>query len=207
MAQVLKEEVQKRIVDAALEVFAEKGYLAATMGEIATRAGVSTGNIYRYYDSKEALFEVVLDDAFVARFRALLQERVTSLTRRASAALPEDGYQLASEALLRFSIDNRLRMIILLGRAGGTRRESFADETVQELVRLAVAYVRSTDATFEPSETLHFDLVAIYENLIRTNVRILARYADEVRIREAAAAFNRYHLAGMRALFAPPEDA
>src|SRR4028119_1048973 len=45
------------IVSAALEVFAEKGFAAAKLDEIARRAGVSKGALYLYYETKQDLFE------------------------------------------------------------------------------------------------------------------------------------------------------
>lgn len=45
------------ILDAALEVFAEKGFAATRMEDIATRAGVTKGTIYLYYPGKEELFK------------------------------------------------------------------------------------------------------------------------------------------------------
>ena len=45
------------ILDAALEVFAEKGFAAARMEDIAKRAGVTKGTIYLYFPSKEEVFK------------------------------------------------------------------------------------------------------------------------------------------------------
>ena len=45
-----------KILDAALEVFAEKGFHVATVDEIAERAGVGKGTLYRYFANKETLF-------------------------------------------------------------------------------------------------------------------------------------------------------
>jgi AcrR family transcriptional regulator len=45
------------ILDAAMSVFAEKGYEGGTMREIATRLGVTEPALYRHYAGKEALFE------------------------------------------------------------------------------------------------------------------------------------------------------
>jgi AcrR family transcriptional regulator len=45
------------ILDAALGVFAEKGYEGGTMREIAARVGVTEPALYRHYAGKEALFE------------------------------------------------------------------------------------------------------------------------------------------------------
>jgi AcrR family transcriptional regulator len=48
-------ETRVRILAAALELFYEKGFEAATMRDIATRAGVATGAAYYYFPSKDAI--------------------------------------------------------------------------------------------------------------------------------------------------------
>jgi AcrR family transcriptional regulator len=50
-------ETQARIFEAALELFRERGYEAATMRAIAERAGVALGNAYYYFRSKEQLIQ------------------------------------------------------------------------------------------------------------------------------------------------------
>ena len=44
-------------------VFAEKGYAAARMDDIAARAGVTKGTIYLYFDNKEAVFKTLVRDS------------------------------------------------------------------------------------------------------------------------------------------------
>jgi len=51
------EQTRAAIVAAALHLFRERGYEAATMRAIADRAGVSTGNAYYYFGSKEELIQ------------------------------------------------------------------------------------------------------------------------------------------------------
>jgi AcrR family transcriptional regulator len=51
------------IVSAALAVFAEKGFAAAKLDEIAARAGVSKGALYLYFETKEDLFRAVVEQA------------------------------------------------------------------------------------------------------------------------------------------------
>ena len=50
------------IIAAAAEAFGAHGYAATTMDEVATRAGISKGNVYNYFRSKEDLFEQVFVD-------------------------------------------------------------------------------------------------------------------------------------------------
>ena len=51
------------ILDAALAVFAEKGYEGGTMRDIATRVGVTEPALYRYFSGKQELFGTLLDCA------------------------------------------------------------------------------------------------------------------------------------------------
>ncbi len=50
------ESTRSRILDAALELISERGYNGATTAEIARRAGVAEGTIYRYFKDKKELF-------------------------------------------------------------------------------------------------------------------------------------------------------
>lgn len=56
-----KGDKQEMIIDAALEVFREKGYASARMADIARRAGVSYGLVYHYFGSKEVLFDLIVE--------------------------------------------------------------------------------------------------------------------------------------------------
>jgi AcrR family transcriptional regulator len=51
------------IVNAALAVFAEKGFAAAKLDDIARRAGVSKGAVYLYFETKEDVFRAVVERA------------------------------------------------------------------------------------------------------------------------------------------------
>ena len=53
---------RRSVLDAAAGEFAEKGYSNADMDHIAESAKVGKGTIYRYFKSKEKLFEAVADD-------------------------------------------------------------------------------------------------------------------------------------------------
>jgi TetR/AcrR family transcriptional regulator of autoinduction and epiphytic fitness len=59
---------QKRaaVLEAARAVFEAQGYQAATMDEIAARAGVSKRTVYHHFASKEALFEALVEATWAA---------------------------------------------------------------------------------------------------------------------------------------------
>lgn len=59
------EATQKRILAAAKQEFAKKGLGGARVDDIAARAKANKRMIYHYFDSKESLFQRVLEDAYV----------------------------------------------------------------------------------------------------------------------------------------------
>lgn len=56
----------QQILDAALAVFAERGYAAARMDDIALRSGLSKGGLYAHFASKDEVFEALLSRMLVA---------------------------------------------------------------------------------------------------------------------------------------------
>lgn len=64
---------RRKILEAAREVFFESGFDRANLDEVARRAGIAKGTIYRYFDTKAELYVAVLlrnADQFVGRMRA-----------------------------------------------------------------------------------------------------------------------------------------
>ncbi len=57
-----KAQSRRRIIDAAREVFFRDGFMAANLDEVADKAGVAKGTLYRYFDSKADLYVAVLAD-------------------------------------------------------------------------------------------------------------------------------------------------
>ena len=53
------------ILDAALDLFVEKGFAATRLEDVAQRAGVSKGTVYLYFDSKDDLFKSVIRSGMV----------------------------------------------------------------------------------------------------------------------------------------------
>src|SRR4051812_41829076 len=63
------DDKRRRILQAAIKVFARKGYWAAKVSEIAKKAGVADGTIYLYFRNKE--------DILVSLFDEVMSEHVT----------------------------------------------------------------------------------------------------------------------------------
>ena len=64
MAQVLKQEVRDRIIQSAKIEFYRAGYDGANMRNIASGADITVGNLYRYFENKDYLYEEVIGKVY-----------------------------------------------------------------------------------------------------------------------------------------------
>ncbi len=60
MARITKEERKNGIISAALKLFSEKGFYITTIPDIAEKVGMSVGNFYNYFTSKDILAKELL---------------------------------------------------------------------------------------------------------------------------------------------------
>ena len=86
------------ILDAALKVFAQKGFAAARMDDIAKEAGVTKGTIYLYFENKEAVF------------KSLVREAVG--TTLASVTADVRAYQGSASLLLRMILTRITQLLV-----------------------------------------------------------------------------------------------
>lgn len=67
-----KEARPGEILQAAFAVFADKGFAAARLDDIAARAGVSKGALYLYFETKEVLFQAMVRERVAPNVRAIV---------------------------------------------------------------------------------------------------------------------------------------
>jgi TetR/AcrR family fatty acid metabolism transcriptional regulator len=87
---------RRRILEAAVKVFARKGYFSSRVAEIARRAGVADGTVYLYFDSK--------DDVLACVFEEVMEEHLAQ-ARRDLPTLPP------GLARLRYVAERHLRLL------------------------------------------------------------------------------------------------
>jgi AcrR family transcriptional regulator len=121
---------RQRILDAAVGLAAEGGYDAVQMREVALRADVALGTLYRYFASKEHLLVSALAD-HVADLRGRLEARpprgeddaarVMDVIRRVTRALQRDANVIA--AMLKSLISSGAGVEQAVGPIGGEMTE------------------------------------------------------------------------------------
>jgi len=93
------ERSQDAILQAALKLFSKQGFRGTSIREIATEAGLSTGNVYHHFPDKEALFITLLDQYW----QAIASPDFPFNKALADGAFPDDleALALATEKMLR----------------------------------------------------------------------------------------------------------
>ncbi|WP_370943810.1 TetR/AcrR family transcriptional regulator [Amycolatopsis sp. cg5] len=70
-AERKKQELRREIIDAAFECFADRGYHATGIADIAARLGIGHGTFYRYFENKRDIVDHVVED-LIGRIAAVL---------------------------------------------------------------------------------------------------------------------------------------
>jgi len=125
--QRLKEETKSRIISVALDEFANKGYLDASMRDIAWNADVSVGNIYRYFKNKSELFDEIMEPAYS---RLMLEMREAGYSQADySVTLIEDNIDRIMNVLKQY----KKQLVILGEKSNGSKYERTKEEAVRYL--------------------------------------------------------------------------
>jgi len=136
---------RERILDAAMELAAEGGYDAVQMREVAERADVALGTVYRYFPSKVHLLVAAMTRTFQT-----LQESV----RVDTSGTPEERLYRVVAAVTRYLARNRrlsgaMVRALMSADPEASREVEQADDM---LVSLIVSATRDPDSTSAPEE-------------------------------------------------------
>ena len=185
------------ILEAALKVFAEKGFAAARMEDIAARAGVTKGTIYLYFPSKEEVFKTLIRESIgatladvaeqAAKFEGSTREFLTMFLTIVARFLERGEFAMVPKIIVgesgnfpelaRFHraevVDKALAMmsgIIARGIARGEVRE-LPPEYVARLCIAPVILSAIWRTTFARFDTVPFD----YQKFLATHLDVLLK--------------------------------
>ena len=133
----------KRIQQAALEEFSQKGFRGASLRQIVKNAGVTTGAFYGYFSSKEALFASIVEPHAAALMGRFMQAQL-SFTQLPDDQQPEH-MGVESGDCVRWMVEyicaHREPVKLLLQGAEGTSYEHFVHNMVEVEVEYTLQYM------------------------------------------------------------------
>lgn len=114
------EETRRRIVDAAVRLFARRGYDASSMQDIAAEADYSAPSLYKYFKGKEAIFEALLESLYAdlkELFDVVLPRGLTLAQKLELLLMPQAAWVDANQEAFVFL--GRREGAVLLAESGG----------------------------------------------------------------------------------------
>lgn len=119
------QQTRQALLDAALSLFAEKGYFGTSLRDIARHVGVRESALYNYFPSKESLFEAVvladrqetaerlspLLDAPIADVRRFLEELASLAIETYKSPIQQQRFRILMSDGIRLAVEGRINLI------------------------------------------------------------------------------------------------
>jgi len=120
------------LMEAATAVIAERGFEAATMAEIAARAGAQIGSLYRFFPNKE-----VLADALIHRFGELIDEAFGKIEGQAAASSVNDLADSLVYVFVELHVETRAVIALLEARSEwSVKRAEFRKAALRRIAQI-----------------------------------------------------------------------
>jgi len=184
--QVLKDEIRESICHAALAEFSEKGYEKASMRNIAKRAGITAGNMYRYFKNKDDLFYTVTSPAYDKIVRFIVEQELPRGNNREWDNLNIDKQ---TDGIVNIYLQHRKELLIIIDGSKGTRYERAKDDIIRLVENMisSILKLRSeADGLAMPDP--HF-IHVLSASVIEGVILILKQHKEDEKVREMVRRF------------------
>jgi AcrR family transcriptional regulator len=138
------QRTRQAILDAALDLFAEKGYFGTSLRDVASAVGVRESALYNYFAGKEALFDALLqahEHTKMARRSLLVEGAITdgqALLEQLALATLNGFVEPREQKLFRILMSDGLRLA-KVGRINLYERMSSGREQLHDILRRLIA--------------------------------------------------------------------
>ncbi len=174
--------IDPRILEAAKEEFLSKPYQEVVLRDVCKKAGVTTGAFYKRYESKEALFDAVVEPTFhmiqqyaneTERFNYDQFEKRDMQTVWAQTTETQSRY-------IDLMYENKDGFLLLLSHAEGTKYHNFLHDFVTMVTKASMKFIDTMHNQGELSEVideneLHMLLTAYWSTMFEPLIHGLSR--------------------------------
>ena len=152
------EQTADRILDAAEDLFAERGYAGATLRDVAKRVGIRIPSLYNHFESKERLYSAVLD-----RGIGPLLAGLDRFVEAPEAERPETAQMVEAVMELLAAHPNLPRLVLQETLTGGERLTPALRQQLAAVFSKARATVEARDEEGRlPKDQLPLVVLALY---------------------------------------------
>lgn len=136
MPQILKEELKEQILTAAKKEFLTKDFQNASIRNIAKSLSCSAGNIYNYFENKDALFLATVQDTVSEFEEARSYIEKTLKDKKTLIYLNFDKSKAYANLIVNFLLKHRENLYLLSCKSRGSKLENFLDNWAKEYAKL-----------------------------------------------------------------------
>lgn len=176
--QYLKDEIRKSIVDEALKEFKKNGFKGASIRSIVKFSHTSVGNFYKYYSSKDDLYEKLIGSVYHRLMNIMNQFNVTAFNERT-----DDIFLRLMENILEICKDNNTELAILLNKSEGSKYENCKNAFVGYITNIVSEKISYELALKGRKLKDNFIIYLISWNLMESIAIILREKDDGAEIR------------------------
>lgn len=190
MVQYKKDDVQRRILDAAAYSFIHKGVVETRMADIAKAAYISVGNLYRYYENKEALVEELCPRDFVERIISKISEILTDADSKMHCEVIDEEVLLS----IKESFDEYLFLHeteILIAANQESYFNAIKDKVISFMSRIIME--QYSNCPMMEDHLKETTLLMIYENLVDITFKIIKTNLTEFDKKKLLRTINRHY--------------
>lgn len=175
--QILKEDIRNKIDKAAIELLKIHGYNGITMRKIAKASDMTVGNIYRYYKSKDDLFEQILKPVI---------EKIMSLLN------VDIQYELqGNQEIIRAYVDQTLSLFlklhkdysdelyILVHGLKGSCMEDTVSVVIDHLAKHFHDWIKDYNKIEKKTLDVEFTARLIASNLVTSCIEVLYKFDND----------------------------
>jgi AcrR family transcriptional regulator len=176
--QYLKDEVRNNIVKEALKEFRQLGYKGASIRSIAKNSNTSVGNIYKYFHSKEDLYENLIGSVYHRLIDYIGQFDKVELNDKAEAIF----YELMEKIMEIFN-ENSTEIAILLNKSDGSKYENCKSTFIDFVTRIVVEKMKYEFSVEGKRLKDNFIIYLISYSLVESISIILEKRHDGAEVR------------------------
>lgn len=181
--QVQKEDIKRSILEISLKEFSLKGYNGASLNEIASQCKISKSNLYRYFPSKQSIY-----DTLMASVKNEIRREMEYLTGGGFVDTSADVTAMAIVDRLYPIICEHRREVLILMKESDTGHEPMKEELIATLANCFFHF----DGERMPANFTH----VLASMLVDGIYRIVKENEEEQEIRQQLLALFRYHARG-----------
>ncbi len=178
--QIKKDDIRNKILDISEKLFIKNGYDNTSLKQISEKSYISKSNIYRYFSSKEEIYEILAGPARVSAVAAIEKFSAGDYTGKYTPDKIDEISEILSEVMSR----HRKGMLIMLNCDGGNDKAFIT----QKLCQFFVEGCPLKDEAFK---------IQVASLLLTGLIDILLKYEDEQEIRYRLKLLFSYHYLGL----------